>query len=453
MCVYRLPQLTKYFFGTSYPNTVNSSMKLTHTKDLQHFHSRMGIGSSCSQMQATSGKNALSLLENLIAQPPAKLPPPELTPLDEMVRQLDKNNKNPALIKQYRKETNQLTVWWLEQIHRTEHPLQERLTLFWHNHFTTSAHKVHWPQVIYRQHLLLRRHALGSFANLLQDICNDPAMLIYLDAGKNVEKQPNENFARELLELFTLGEGHYTENDIISAARAFTGKRYALKKDEVIFTTKQHDAGQKTFLGKTGNFGADDIVQILLEHPRTAEFIAEKFWHNFINPDTPEKQYITEWAKAFRESGYQIPTLLTRIVESPVFWQQENRATFIKSPVEFTVGLLRELGLTQFKAYLGLNKLNTRLGQRLFYPPDVKGWRGGKTWLDNGSFVIRQNFIRQVVHDHLEKNQMQNTSQEIDIGSLSACLLPLPPIHAINPKQNIETQLLALLSDPVYQLR
>jgi uncharacterized protein (DUF1800 family) len=428
-------------------------MKLANLADSQHFQSRIGIGSICSQVHAGLGKDSLSQLESQFANPDLNVSAPTLTPLEQVVSLLGSIDKKPELIKLRRQESNQLLLWWLQQLHHTKQPLLERMTLFWHNHFTSSASKVQWPQLVYRQHLLLRHHALGNFADMLRDICSDPAMLIYLDAGKNVAEQPNENFARELLELFTLGEGHYSENDIISAARAFTGKRYVIKKDEVVFAKKLHDAGQKNFLGKTGNFDADDIAQIILEHPRTAEFIAEKFWLNFVNPDTPEKNYIKEWAKAFRESGYQIKTLLTNIIQSPVFWKKENRGAFIKSPIEFTVGLLRELGLEKFRAYPQLKNLNSRLGQRLFYPPDVKGWRGGDAWLDNGSFVIRQNFIRQIIHDHMDMVQLNNSPQQTNIDSLSTCLLPLAPIHTIDPKQTFEDQLLALLSDPVYQLR
>ncbi|MEZ5450008.1 MAG: DUF1800 family protein [Thiolinea sp.] len=219
---------------------------------------------------------------------------------------------------------NRLYFWWLEQIHHSTNPLQERMTLFWHNHFTSSLQTVQWPQLMYRQNQLLRTHALGNFADLLHAIWGDPAMLIYLDGSKNPLRKPNENFARELLELFTLGEGHYSEADIVSAARAFTGWRYAVRRDEVEFVPKQHDNGNKQFLGRAGNFGAEDIINILLEQPRTAEFIAEKFWRHFINPGQPRHDVIVQWAKVFRESDYQVAALLRQVVASQPFWDQRN---------------------------------------------------------------------------------------------------------------------------------
>lgn len=428
-------------------------MKLNKAIDLQHFISRFGIGHNCQQRLTKLDENVSSLLKTYLSTQQTHLSQPQLTPLEDIIDLFIKDRKTPDLIETRRKEANQLTAWWLEQIHHTQQPLQERMTLFWHNHFTTSANKVQWPQLIYRQHLLLRKHALGNFAELLRDICNDPAMLIYLDAGKNIAKKPNENFARELLELFTLGEGYYNESDIVNVARAFTGKRYSLKEDNVIFLPKQHDKLPKEFLGKTGNFTSDDIIKILLDNPRTAEFIAEKFWLNFINPNKPEQIYIKDWAKKFRESGYDIQTLLAVIIDSPAFWKSENRGSFIKSPIEFTIGLLRELGLKNFNSYLQLSKINSRLGQRLFYPPDVKGWRGGDSWLDNGSFVIRQNFIKKIMHDYADMMQMNFSYSQLNIDVLSACLLPLSPIHALDSKQQNDKQLLALLSDPVYQLR
>lgn len=419
----------------------------TNVDDKKHFYLRFNLGISCNKEE----KGISALLEEQLKSSFNTSPAPSLTSaqtIDDM-----RKSKSADLLPLIRQENNLLIAWWLQQLHHTTIPLQERMVIFWHNHFTSSAQKVRYPELMYRQHLLFRKHALGSFAELLKEICNDPAMIIYLDTNKNTAKAPNENFARELLELFTLGEGYYTESDIINAAKSFTGKRYNVKKDQVIFTKKQYDSSEKIFLGKKGNFSSDNIIDILLEAPRTAEFIAEKFWNHFINTKQPNADVIKDWAKKFRESNYQIRSLLLSIIESEVFWEQSNRGVFIKSPIEFTIGLLRELELNSFKSYGKLANINTRLGQRLFYPPDVKGWRGGFNWLDNSSFVLRQMFAQQIVNDYIDQFKMNTPNMSIDIEKLGNCLLILPPINIVNSNESKEEKIIAILSDPVYQLR
>ena len=429
-------------------------MKLNSPADVRHFHARLGFGGACGVvMQQSLQQDSAALLQNMLARKANLSRQPDITSHAEAVKLVDlpKEQKQP-FIKQRNRDNNTLHFWWLEQIHHSTSPLLERMTLFWHNHFTSSAIQVLWPQLMYRQHQLLRTHALGSFADMLHAIWRDPAMLQYLDGSKNQLRKPNENFARELLELFTLGEGHYSEADIVNAARAFTGWRYAVRRDEVEFKPGQYDKGDKQFLGRSGNFGAEDIINILLEHPRTAEFIAEKFWRHFINPGQPQAQVIAQWAKVFRESGYQVSALLKQVVASQPFWDQRNRGALIKSPVEFSVGLLNDLQLDDFRAYRRLGKINAQLGQRLFYPPDVKGWRGDNAWLDNTTFIVRNNFVRTLAGEHM--NEMMEGRQHMpDIQQARACLLALPPVNPPQSGQDQQEQLLALLTDPVYQLR
>ncbi len=434
-------------------------MKLASLADVHHFHVRTGFGAAPAPLARTDlHKDSGPLIQLALSARSPALPAPELTPMPEAVKMLDipKDKRQPQ-IKQLNQEANGLPIWWLQQLHRTQSPLLERMTLFWHGHFTSNAQQVRWPALMFRQHQLLRTHALGSFADLLGGIWRDPAMLLYLNGNQNIARQPNENFARELLELFTLGEGHYTEADVTNAARAFTGWRYVVKRDELVLLRQQHDAGSKQFLGKSGHFTGEDIIQILLDSPRTAEFIAEKFWAHFINPGVPVREYIQTWAQQFRDSGYQIPVLLKSVLESEPFWDPHNRGALIKSPVEFTIGLLRELGLGDFKAYPRLANINNRLGQRLFYPPDVRGWRGGNTWLDNTSFVQRNHFVQAMASEHM--TEMMETGGSLqqtafpDLATATACLLSLPPVNPVNPRLEPEGQLLALLTDPVYQLR
>ena len=377
-----------------------------------------------------------------------------------------------------------LIAWWLEQIHKTDYPLLERMTMFWHSHFTSDIDKVTWPQFMLWQNQLLRQNALGNFSDMLHAIIRDPAMLMFLDNAQNLAKSPNENFARELLELFTLGAGNYSEQDVVSAARAFTGWRVNLKKGEFIFQNGYHDNGEKTFMGHTGNLNGDDIINILLQESRTAEYIAEKFWAEFINRDQPDATIIKSWAAAFRDSGYDIKTLLLAVISSEVFWQEKNRGVLIKSPVEFTIGLMRELGI-QVGEYEYLSRANRQLGQDLFRPPDVKGWRGGAQWITNTRLIRRYDLTSKLLSEHVGDKQnmlmetatnpmmMKTDSTLSDSKQLAglfrklldkiACaasenelagwLLPFEPISSPSCEQSLESMVLTLLKDPTYQLR
>lgn len=389
--------------------------------------------------------------------------------------------KKIELNKIARQEGTILTSWWLEQLHKTSYPLWERMTIFWHNHFTSSLQKVLWPQWMFKQHQLLRKHALGNFAELLREVARDPAMLAYLDGSKNIASSPNENFARELLELFTLGVGHYTEQDIINVARAFSGWNLEAAKGEFAFKANLHDSGQKQFLRQVGNFDGTDIIEILLAEPRTAEHIAEKFWKEFINYKQPDPAIIQEWAATFRNSGYEIKALLLKIITSAVFWDSAQRGSLIKSPVEFTVGLLRELNIP-FAEYEALGKANQQLGQELFNPPDVKGWRGGNDWITNTRLIRRYDLLPKFLAEH--GKEVQNLVSELitksksvgttkpsikltnlfktfqsqpscssDPKALLAWLLPLSPVLAPNCNQTVDKILITVLKDPTYQLR
>jgi len=189
--------------------------------------------------------------------------------------------------RQIRDQMIALRAWWYQEMIATDSPLTERMVLFWHGHFTSSIRKVRWPALLYRQNVVLRQHALGNFRDLLHAIARDPAMLIYLDGQTNRSSRPNENFARELLELFTLGLGHYTERDIKKAARAFSGWTVDWRTGTFAFNVRRHDGGVKEFMGRRGSFNGDDIIDILLEQPRTAEHITEKLWREFIG-ERPE---------------------------------------------------------------------------------------------------------------------------------------------------------------------
>lgn len=346
-----------------------------------------------------------------------------------------------------------LKYWWHYEILKTPSPITERMTLFWHNHFTSSLQKVRQPSLMLQQNSLFRSHALGQFDSLLHAIAKDPAMLIYLDGLNNRKAQPNENFARELLELFTLGEGHFTESDVKAAARAFTG--WSLDQNQAfIKRNKQQDSGVKTFLGYTGNFDGEDILNILLDHPRTAVFVVEKLWKAFISPQ-PDTQAVKQWAAYWLQNDrYNLSKLLKRMLNSNAFWMAQNRGTLIKSPVELTLGTLRSLEIQpDSEALRRITWLNRELGQDLLDPPNVKGWPGQEHWIDTRTLVIRQRFLTRISRG-LEKpegkqakkmRQMSLSESDLPLSEWKLILLALPSLDEA-------VDLGDILLDPVYQV-
>jgi uncharacterized protein (DUF1800 family) len=295
-------------------------------------------------------------------------------------------------------------------------PLTERMTLFWHNHFATSQQKVRMGQLMYRQNVLLRREALGNFATLLHAVARDPAMLVYLDNAGSRAAAPNENFAREVMELFTLGEGRYGERDVKEAARAFTG--WSLDRESLEFVDRRawHDAGQKTVLGRSGRFDGDAVIDLLLARPETAELIAAKLWREFVSP-RPDAAEVQRWAQRFRDARYEVKPLIETILVSDAFWAQGNRASLIKSPVDLVVGTLRtfeirpeDLRPAAFAA--------AALGQNPFSPPNVKGWPGGEAWIDSATLLGRKQFLERLFRgsDPLPNPPLSNRNPKGDPG-------------------------------------
>lgn len=294
-----------------------------------------------------------------------------------------------------REQGRELRNWWIGEMLATDQPLVEKMTLFWHDHFTSSIDKVRYVPALYRQNVLFRREALGNFGTLLKAVAHDPAMLIYLDGVRNVAREPNENFARELLELFTLGEGHYSEGDVKNAARAFTG--WSIDRDSGRFVDRmqRHDAGEKTFLGQSGYFAGDDILAILLRHPRTAETIVEKFWREFVSL-TPDPVEVKRLAGLFRAGNYEMKPLLRALFLSPAFRDPANRGALVKSPIELIVGTVHVFGLP-VPDQTPLARMAAGLGQALFAPPNVKGWPGGESWITTSTLLLRQQFLRRLI--------------------------------------------------------
>ncbi len=285
----------------------------------------------------------------------------------------------------------ELRGWWLQEIVTTPSPMAEKMALFWHNHFVSSQQKVRQPQYLYRQNLLLRDHALGNFGALLHAIARDPAMVIYLDSVSNRKGQPNENFAREAMELFTLGEGRYTEHDVKEAARAFTGWSIDAERGEFLFRANAHDDGVKSVLGRSGNFDGVAVIDILLAQPQTAEFIVRKLWREFVSPE-PDAAQVRRIADAFRDSRYDMRVALRLLLTSDAFYAPRHRAALVKSPVDLVAGTLR-----QFQFATGdtppFALVVAQLGQNLFSPPNVKGWPGGDAWINSTTLLARKQFL------------------------------------------------------------
>ena len=299
-----------------------------------------------------------------------------------------------ALLRDQIQKGFELRNWWLTEMLTTSSPLNEKMVLFWHNHFVSSLQKVKSPALMYRQHLLLRKHAFGYFGDFLHDIARDPAMVVYLDSASNRKGQPNENFAREVMELFTLGEGNYKEQDIKEVARAFTGWSIDLDSGEFTFRRAAHDDGVKTVLGRSGNLDGDAVLDILLAQPQTAEFIVSKLWREFISPG-PEPGEVKRIARMFRDNRYSIRVALRALLLSDAFYASQNRAVLIKSPVELIVGTLR-----QFRFETGevtpFVFVARQLGQDLFAPPNVKGWPGGEAWINSATLLARKQLLERL---------------------------------------------------------
>ena len=287
-----------------------------------------------------------------------------------------------------------LRAAWVNEMVVTPSPLTERMTLFWHGHFTSGQDKVPYPQTMAAQNALFRREALGNFGTLLHAVAKDPAMLQYLDGASNRKGRPNENFAREAMELFTLGEGHYTQYDVTEAARAMTG--WSVDPDTLRFAVRPewHDAGDKTILGETGAFDGDGFLDILLKRPGTARFIAGKLWREFVS-DTPDAGALEAVAERFRASGYDIRAALAALWSTDAFWDPRNRGVLVKSPAEFVVGSVRLFEVAYGDPQPLANTVRT-LGQNLFYPPNVKGWPGGALWINSTTLLSRKQFVEQL---------------------------------------------------------
>ena len=369
----------------------------------RYFLLRTGFAPDQTEVDALTGQSARQAVSDVIgkAQTAQALhAAPEFTaqPAPVPYRLLNGKDEQQAWRQQQLREGLELKTWWLREMIDSPTPLAERMTLFWHSHFATSQQKVLRAQAMWQQHLLLRHGALGNFRSLLHAVAKDPAMLVYLDGANSRKEAPNENFAREVMELFTLGEasqgGQYTEQDIREAARAFTG--WSVERDDFSFKLRPgfHDMGDKTLLGRRGNLDGDAALDAMLDQPAAARFIVGKLWKEFVSP-VPDKVSVERIARHFQASGYDIGTALSDLFMSDAFWAESNRGSLIKSPVDLVVGTLRQFDFSYTDATPFALKA-TQLGQNLLAPPNVKGWPGQNDWINASTLLERKRFTEQL---------------------------------------------------------
>ena len=365
----------------------------------RHLLERAGFGAPDSEVQAFAALGRGEAVDRLLseARSEASVAPPALVhePFTPYYRiRVMSGEERMAAQQELRREGFELRAWWLREMLATPSPLTERMTLFWHNHFATSQQKVRSSQLMYRQNVLLRREALGNFATLLRAVARDPAMLVWLDNAGNRRQAPNENFAREVMELFTLGEGRYGERDVKEAARAFTGWSIDRDSGEFMLRRAWHDGGEKSILGKSGHLDGDAALDILLARPETGEFVAAKLWRELVSP-VPDSAEVKRWGALFRDAGYEVKPLLRAILTSDAFWAEENRASLIKSPVDLVVGTMRTYEMAPLDLRPAVFAC-AALGQNLFSPPNVKGWPGGEAWITSSTLLGRKQWLERV---------------------------------------------------------
>jgi uncharacterized protein (DUF1800 family) len=308
--------------------------------------------------------------------------------------------------------------WFIDRMIDTPVPLQEKMTLFWHGHFTTGYEKGIPAEAIVIQNDLYRANALGNIRDLTLKVSQDPAMLRYLDNGQNVKAHPNENYARELMELFTLGIGNYTETDVRESARAFTGWSFGPGYTFRNFPAR-HDDGSKTFLGRTGNFTGTDIVEIIFMQPAAARWFAKKLLGYFVYSD-PESGLIDAVAALIRKNDYNLQPVMSTLFRSNLFYSDRAYRALVKSPVQFVVGSYQLFGVKQSDA-VALGALR-RMGQVLFHPPNVKGWDGGAAWLNSQTLLTRENFASGLMAKMGNAPWVQQTMRSMDPASVSHAL-------------------------------
>jgi uncharacterized protein (DUF1800 family) len=361
---------------------------------ISHLFSRATMGAPYDIVRKSYNQSRETLVEELFAESknftPLLLNNAQKTNVRDLKTDTDKK-KFQEKIKSYEKELNLI---WLNKLISGKEALRERMTFFWHNHFACSSNN---PFLTLELNNICRKLAFAPFKELLMAVSKSPAMLQYLNNQQNRKKHPNENFARELMELFTIGRGNYTETDIKEAARALTGWGFNRETFEFEFRENQHDADEKTFMGQTGKFSGEDIIDILLKRKETSVFLCRKFLKHFVN-DLPDEKTITQFAEFYYSTNYDTEKLLRKLLLSDWFYAKQNIGVLIKSPIELLVGISKSFGVVYSKPET-LLVIQRLMGQMLFSPPNVAGWPGGKNWIDSSTIMFRLRLTAILIND------------------------------------------------------
>ena len=403
-----------------------------------HLLGRAGFGGTPEQIRAFHALGLDAAVNQLLAARDNRPPAPDWTKepgalkrqtMMEMRPAADPDAKKAAIrdaMREERQRLVELRTWWLQRMRVSGQPLREKMTLLWHGHFATSVTKVKSAWAMWRQNETLRENALGNFGAMVRAMARDPAKIRWLDLQQSKVGAPNENFAREVMELFTLGVGHYTEADVKAGARAFTGHRVTPLGQEFVFARRAHDYGPKTFLGKTGNFDGDAVIDIILEQPQCARFIAGRLWE-FFAYENPEPGQLDAAAYSLFRGGYELAPFLGELFRSRAFYSPRAMGTHIKSPVEWLVGMCIDLE-TDLPGQPLLDGVLGQLGQSLFQPPNVRGWEGGRAWISSSTLILRYNFAGFLVGSAdpaARKLFARRFAAPVDIGKLAP-----PPLRA-----------------------
>lgn len=399
-------------------------MALSNRLKTQHLLWRAAFGpmaENASELDTTTPKKMWELLLKTSSKAPVKINVAQN--LEELLyngnepmgaghKQLNADQRR-KIREQSRDDIKNLNIRWLDEMINSEAQLREKMSLFWHGHFASRVVNSYFQQELLQ---VVRENALGSFKDLLRQVSKSASMLSFLNNQQNRKQHPNENFAREVMELFTMGRGNYTENDVKEAARAFTGWGFNLK-GEFVFRKNQHDDGKKTVLGRTGDFGGDEVIDILLEQKQTAKFITAKIYRFFVNDDIDAAK--VEWLSGrFYSSGYDIKKLLEDIYTSDWFYDEKNIGNRIKSPVELLAGIRRLLPMEMENDQAQL-LFQRALGQILFYPPNVAGWPGGRSWIDSSSLMLRMR-IPQMITANEALDVRPKSDDDVMMGMMQA---------------------------------
>ena len=385
------------------------SAKQWNPETAAHLLNRAGFGGTPAEIDAAYGKGLDAVVRDLVdvSDDFADVPPPAWARprnIRKIRTEMRSKKSSPKERKERKREFHDmegenildLRRWWLERMLTSPAPLLEKMTLFWHGHFATSVQKVRDGYWMWLQNDTLRRNALGNFATLTKKLSRDPAMMIYLDLQKSQKEHPNENWARELMELFTIGIGNYTEQDIRESARAFTGYRVNLRTQQFRFAPFQHDVSSKTFMDRTGPLDGDDIIDTLFEKPACAQFIGRKIWRYFVE-DEPSPQIVDALADRIRAHNYEIRPVLREIFSSSEFYSEQVIRSQIKSPVQFLIQIAKLLEVPLPTPNIAQNSMR-QMGQILFAPPSVKGWDGGRAWINTSTLLFRYNFANYLIN-------------------------------------------------------